>query len=176
MGDTVVIPAQIRAGRALLGWSQEQLAEKAEVGMSSVRDIENLKRSNDTGAFLAVCRALENGGVEFVPGNVKQGPGVRMVAGRPNITRFPTVVTMFDGMPFKVEWQGREHTVFLPLEALEDLGRLNKRQPDVVYLKIFEQHQGAILDAARRALGNPERFDRDQRVHIRGKDISSLWE
>ena len=34
---SLVVPAQIRAGRALLDWSQEQLATAAEVGLSCWR-------------------------------------------------------------------------------------------------------------------------------------------
>ena len=34
---SLVVPAQIRAGRALLDWSQEQLATAAEVGLSTIR-------------------------------------------------------------------------------------------------------------------------------------------
>jgi transcriptional regulator with XRE-family HTH domain len=45
MDDDVIIPAQIRGGRALLGWSQEQLAAEANVALSTVRDTENGRRA-----------------------------------------------------------------------------------------------------------------------------------
>jgi len=35
----IVIPPQVRAGRALLGWSQEELAESS-CAVTTVRDVE----------------------------------------------------------------------------------------------------------------------------------------
>jgi transcriptional regulator with XRE-family HTH domain len=61
--NDLITPAQIRAGRALLGWSQEQLATAAEVTLSTVRDIESETRLADTGAAAAIRRALRNEGV-----------------------------------------------------------------------------------------------------------------
>src|SRR5438105_3232876 len=78
-----IIPAQIRAARALLDWSQEELANAAGVALTSVRDLEAEKRAADSGTASSVRKALENGGVEFVSGTSASGPGVRLVAKRP---------------------------------------------------------------------------------------------
>jgi DNA-binding XRE family transcriptional regulator len=45
MTTEIVIPPQVRAGRALLGWSQEDLARQAGVAITTVRDVEREKRA-----------------------------------------------------------------------------------------------------------------------------------
>ena len=55
-------PAQVRAGRGWLGWSQEELAAKAHVGISTVRDFEAGKRTPMHNNVVAIQAALEAGG------------------------------------------------------------------------------------------------------------------
>ena len=59
--------AQIRAARALLGWSQNQLAHKAGVGVATLQRIEQnegvLKGNFST--ILKIQRALEEAGIHF---------------------------------------------------------------------------------------------------------------
>ena len=71
--------AQIRAARALLRWSAKDLAEHSALGITTIRRAElteaatSMTVSND----LAVRRALEAAGVEFIDEN-GGGPGVRL--------------------------------------------------------------------------------------------------
>jgi ribosome-binding protein aMBF1 (putative translation factor) len=71
--------AQIRAARGLVRWSAEDLAKKARLGLATIRRDEqsemetSLTAAND----LAVRRALEAAGVEFIDEN-GGGPGVRL--------------------------------------------------------------------------------------------------
>jgi transcriptional regulator with XRE-family HTH domain len=71
---------QIRAARALLGWSQTQLAEAAERSLPTIKrlesgDGEGPSVSDDVRE--AVQRAMEKAGVEFIAEN-GGGAGVRM--------------------------------------------------------------------------------------------------
>jgi hypothetical protein len=73
--------AQIRAARALIRWSAEDLAHQSAVSVTTIRRAElmpsttALTRANDQ----AIRRALENAGVEFI--DIDQGgPGVRLRA------------------------------------------------------------------------------------------------
>jgi len=70
-------PAQIRAGRALLHWSAEDLARESAVGLATIRRAENSQKETSMNApnDLAVRRALEAAGVEFIDEN-GSGPGV----------------------------------------------------------------------------------------------------
>ncbi len=174
MKRDIVIPAQIRAGRALLGWTQEQLAKEAEVALSTVRDTESEKRAADTDAVRAMRRALWNGGVVFVPGAQDRGPGVCLVASWPNIIRRPTTTQRFEGMPFAVEWQGKVVTVFIAIEVLDDLDGHRDYETDEVYLKTFDRHRGQLLDAVAMAISDPENFDQYGRLYIRQKDLDAL--
>jgi hypothetical protein len=71
--------AQIRAARALLRWTAKDLARESAVGVTTIRRAEladdetSMTAAND----LAVRRALESAGVEFIDGN-SGGPGVRL--------------------------------------------------------------------------------------------------
>ena len=72
-----MVPAQSRAARGLLGWSQQQLAEAACIGIVTVRQFEN-NAAQPRGATLDVMRrAFEAAGVVFVEEN-GEGPGVRL--------------------------------------------------------------------------------------------------
>jgi transcriptional regulator with XRE-family HTH domain len=61
-----ITPMQIRAGRALLGWTQKQLAEATGLASATILSIEN-KTSNmsDSSAEL-IFKALTDGGVHFI--------------------------------------------------------------------------------------------------------------
>jgi transcriptional regulator with XRE-family HTH domain len=68
-------PAQCRAARALLDWTQPRLAEEAELGLSTVVDYERQRRVVSSDAIASIARALESAGIEFTNGGK---PGVRM--------------------------------------------------------------------------------------------------
>ena len=70
---------QIRAARGFLQWTAAQLAEHSKVGLSTVRRAEDAAGPPPlTAANLdAIRRALEAGGVEFIPEN-GGGAGVRL--------------------------------------------------------------------------------------------------
>jgi hypothetical protein len=71
--------AQIRAARSLIRWRAEDLARESSVGIATIRRAElaesetSMTAAND----LAVRRALEGAGVEFIDQN-GGGPGVRL--------------------------------------------------------------------------------------------------
>jgi transcriptional regulator with XRE-family HTH domain len=59
-------PEQSRAGRAWLDWSQEELAAKANVSLSTVRDFEKGRREPIASNLTAIRAALETAGISFV--------------------------------------------------------------------------------------------------------------
>jgi transcriptional regulator with XRE-family HTH domain len=64
-----------RAARALLDWSQAQLAEKAGVGVSTVISFENDQRNPRADKLAAIECAFVVAGIEFQNGG---SPGVRL--------------------------------------------------------------------------------------------------
>jgi transcriptional regulator with XRE-family HTH domain len=70
-------PAQCRAARALIEISQVELASKAKVGESTVRNFEAGRSIPVANNLDAIRRVLEAGGVDFIPEN-GGGAGVRL--------------------------------------------------------------------------------------------------
>ena len=71
---------QIRAGRAVLGWSMTALAKAARVSVSTIKHIEDSGLQPVSDAILAMVRnALEAEGVRFLADD-GEGSGVRLRA------------------------------------------------------------------------------------------------
>ena len=70
-------PAQSRAARGLMDWSQAELAARSNLSESTVRDFEKGRRLPTINNIEAVRHALEAAGVEFIAEN-GGGPGVRL--------------------------------------------------------------------------------------------------
>ncbi len=62
----MISPEQCRAARAWLGWPQPELAKRAKVGLSTVRDFETGMRTPIPNNREAMQRALETAGVRFL--------------------------------------------------------------------------------------------------------------
>ncbi len=69
---------QIRAARALLGWSQQELADRAIVSVNAIRRLERSQVDPRLSTIAAVKAALENAGVEFQFTDATRGEGVRL--------------------------------------------------------------------------------------------------
>ena len=77
----MITSRQVRAARALLGWTQEMLADKALVALTALKRLESnrLKVREDTRH--QVRRALEAAGIVFLA--YDRGEGVMLVRNRP---------------------------------------------------------------------------------------------
>ena len=80
----------------------------------------------------------------------------------------------WDGMPIEVEFQGKTFNAFVSREALEDLGGLKGTEPPEVWLKVFEDEEGNILDAIRIAFEEQDRWDARGRLYVRSKHFRKL--
>jgi transcriptional regulator with XRE-family HTH domain len=72
---------QSRAGRGLLNWNQNQLADAAQIGRATIRRFEAGRRVPVPHNLAAIRRALEDAGVEFIPAKNGKGVGVRLSKG-----------------------------------------------------------------------------------------------
>jgi hypothetical protein len=79
MGYKPLTSAQIRAARALLRWSAEDLARETVLSVATIRraELADDVTSMTTANGMAVRDALETAGVEFIDEN-GGGPGVRL--------------------------------------------------------------------------------------------------
>lgn len=65
-GPAMLSPEQSRAARAWLDWSQEDLAKRAGVSLSTVRDFEKGRREPIPNNLKALRETLEGAGIAFV--------------------------------------------------------------------------------------------------------------
>ena len=75
----MITGAQMRAARAALGWSADDLAGHAEVSVRTIirfEAVDGIPPSRSS-TLLAVTVALEAAGIEFI-GTPEEGPGVRL--------------------------------------------------------------------------------------------------
>lgn len=76
----MISSSQIRAAKALLRWSGEDLANKAGVSLSTIRRTEaseGVPEGQNMKTLIAIKKALEAAGVEFI-GSPDDRPGVRL--------------------------------------------------------------------------------------------------
>ena len=74
MATFIMTAGQCRAGRALIAMTQQQLADAAGVGLSSVVDLEKSRRAVSVEMTVKIRRALERSGIEIIPGGVRLNP------------------------------------------------------------------------------------------------------
>jgi transcriptional regulator with XRE-family HTH domain len=71
-------PEQCRAARALLNWTQDDLAARAEVSRSTVRGFESRQHELQRASAAAIRRTLEGAKIVFIDADDTCGPGVRL--------------------------------------------------------------------------------------------------
>jgi transcriptional regulator with XRE-family HTH domain len=77
----MLTPQQLRAARAMLGWSREDLAGKAGVSAGTVTGFELLGADSKISTLQKLRRALEAAGIEFIEDGAVSpdgGPGLRL--------------------------------------------------------------------------------------------------
>ena len=76
----MISTAQIKAARALLGWTAKDLADQSGVSLATIQRLEpqsGVPVSHQR-TLLDIKRAFEAAGVEFI-GTPDEGPGVRVL-------------------------------------------------------------------------------------------------
>jgi transcriptional regulator with XRE-family HTH domain len=142
MTNGQISPAQIRAARALLGWTQRQLARSARVGLSTIKDVEIGKRNPMTQNVMSIQKTLENGGAEFTA-----GPGVRFRPGRPEIIRRPFSIGSNDALGLIIRWNGRDAMVQISYDTLNSIDGFDNADWEE-YSAAFRRKEDLILRAA----------------------------
>ena len=82
MQNAFITSAQIRAARALLRWSSQELSEASGIGTATIKRMEVMDGvpSGNVRTLSAIQVALEKAGVEFI-GSPEDAPGVRLRSG-----------------------------------------------------------------------------------------------
>ncbi len=69
----LITPAQCRAARALADMTQPELAERSDLGLSTVVDFEKSRREVSERAIIELRGALERAGIRFINEGRQQG-------------------------------------------------------------------------------------------------------
>lgn len=72
-----ITPPQLRAARALVDWSREELANRADTTARTIARIEAGETAPRQSTLETIRTALETAGVQFIPEN-GGGAGVRL--------------------------------------------------------------------------------------------------
>jgi transcriptional regulator with XRE-family HTH domain len=137
------VAAQCRAGRALLDWSQDQLAENAQVARATIADFERESRLPMRQNLVAIIAALEAAGLQFIPEN-GGGAGVRF---RKVELQYSNAVSPDgDGVSLSVRFRETDYRAAISREVLDDLDRTNYRTFETRVLAV-QNHLPLLLRA-----------------------------
>jgi transcriptional regulator with XRE-family HTH domain len=75
----LITSGQIKAARSLLGWTARDLAERSEIGFSTMIRLEASDGvpSSNVKTLDSIKKSLEKAGIQFI-GTPDDGPGVRL--------------------------------------------------------------------------------------------------
>jgi transcriptional regulator with XRE-family HTH domain len=153
-------PSQCRAARALLNWSQEELAERSGVAKKTIADLERDVRFATARTSSALQEALEASGVVFIPAN-GGGPGVRLSMA---LVRRDDIPDM-DHVAFRFEHKNNRHTAIVGYAALATLASGHP-------LKVFDKHLQQVLRTAA-SLADRGRIEADETIRMKAADLKA---
>ena len=74
----MITPAQLRAARALLDWTRDDLAKRSGVAAVTVMASSTARPTRSKGRCKSGAARLRSAGVRFIDGDDQDGPGVRL--------------------------------------------------------------------------------------------------
>ncbi|MAM61006.1 helix-turn-helix transcriptional regulator [Maritimibacter sp. UBA3975] len=118
-------PEQCKAARALLGWSQNHLAENALVSRATVADFESRERAPTTNNLRAIKASFYAAGIEMLPKGEEFGEGVRFRERKMRYVNSFRLLSNRDGIAIPMEFAGEPFKCFVTKEALEDQTKMS---------------------------------------------------
>jgi transcriptional regulator with XRE-family HTH domain len=117
-----ITAAQCRAARALLGWSQDQLAENAKVARATVTYFERNLRVPLRQNAVSIVSTLETAGVAFISED-GDGGGVGARFREIKLEHSPTSrpVNGGDDVGIAVRYVGQRYLAVIPREVIDDI-------------------------------------------------------
>jgi len=158
-----ISPSQCRAARALLNWSQDDLAERSGVAKKTIADLERDARYATERTSTALQETLEASGVVFIPAN-GGGPGVRLSMALPRLVRRDDIPDM-SHVVFRFEHKNKRYTATVAYVALATLATGHP-------LKAFDKHQQQVLRTAA-GVADRGRIEADDMIRIAAADLKA---
>jgi transcriptional regulator with XRE-family HTH domain len=162
----VITPSQCRAGRALLGWSQEELETASRVSKKTIADFERDQRNQQARTVEAIESALKFAGIIFIPQN-GGGEGVRKRSSMPRLFRRDDVEHR-EWVAFAFDYKQQRYTGFVSYLALACIALAN-----VAPIAAFDRDVARILMRAAEKVDEQD-FDPEGRVLLNRHDLPPI--
>lgn len=78
----MVTARQVRAARALLGWTQKVLSEKSGASLAVIARFERGEADTRGNALIEIGKALRRAGIELIDADDRRGEGVRIASAK----------------------------------------------------------------------------------------------
>ena len=144
---------QCRAGRGLLGWTQDQLATNARVSRATVADFESNTRRPMTNNLSAIEDAMFAAGVDFIAEVGAEGVGVRFRERKLQYVKNVKIDTFEGQVTIPMTYAGKEFRCIIPRDVMEDHLRLSGES----LLRTEESYRSAANDMLHQVLAAVER-------------------
>jgi len=118
---STISAAQCRAARALLEWSQEQLAVNARVARPTIADFERSTRFPMRNNLLSMISAFEAAGIGFIAETDSDGAGVRFR--HVELEYSKSLKVRGDDLVVAAKYRGVRIDIVVPAELLDDIDR-----------------------------------------------------
>lgn len=148
----MISAAQCRAARALINWSQDELANNAQVARATIADFERLERDPVRNNMFSIISAFEARGVTFVEDGA-QGAGVRLK--QPELEYVNSVRLRGGDVIIPMKFRGQRFSAIVPREVIDDLDRTNYAT-EKERVKAVEIHFPKYLRVAERMVRRPD--------------------
>jgi DNA-binding XRE family transcriptional regulator len=156
MPVTSISGKQCAAARALVAWSQDELAKSAQVSRTTIANFEGNTRIEPAHKnVLAIIAALEQAGVAFVPEDVDHGLGAGVRLRKLELEYSSVLRTSLHqygwDLIFPVRYKGHACQVTIKREIIDDIARGNFRTTDE-QVKVVQNHLPQFLGAVEKRL------------------------
>ncbi len=142
----MISAAQCRAARAMLNWSQDELATNAQVARATIADFERRERDPVRNNMFSIISAFEARGVTFVEEG-ELGAGVRLK--QPELEYTKSVRLRGGDVIIPMKFRGQKFSAVVPREVIDDLDGANYAV-DEERVKAVEVHFPKYLRIAER--------------------------
>ncbi len=159
-------PAQCRAARALLNWSQDDLEIAARVSKKTIADFERDQRNQQSRTIEAIEVVLMAHGIVFIPQN-EEGEGVRKRSSVPRLLRREDIGHR-EWVAFLFDYKQNRVTSFIRYQALSSIALANLEP-----LAAFDRDVARILMCAAEKFDNDD-LDPEGRVLIARGDLAPI--
>jgi DNA-binding XRE family transcriptional regulator len=128
MSVITISATQCAAARALLGWTQDDLAQNAQVARATIASFEGKARIKPMQKnLLAIIASFQAAGVAFVREDVEKGLGAGVRHRTLELEHKTELRDDGDSLFLSVRFKGQECTIIIPREIIDDLDNNHDR-------------------------------------------------